>query len=47
MSLVMADAVEKGFSAGPTDFFKSAPVRWSENDVGGHITNPIFNQQPS
>jgi hypothetical protein len=27
--------------------FSEALVPWSENDVGGHIISPIFNQRPS
>lgn len=28
-------------------FFSDALVRWSENDVGGHMINPISNWLPS
>ena len=41
-----ADTVEKVFR-GVERIFSEAPVRWSENDVGGHIISPISNQQPS
>jgi hypothetical protein len=27
--------------------FSEAPVRWSENDVVGHIISPISNRRPS
>ncbi len=32
---------------GVEQIFSEAPVRSSENDVGGHIISPISNQQPS
>jgi hypothetical protein len=32
---------------GVEQIFSEAPVRSSENDVGGQITRPISNQQPS
>ena len=32
---------------GVEQIFSEAPVRPSENDVGGHIIRPISNQRPS
>ena len=43
---LMTDAVEKVF-LGTEQIFLEALMRWSENDVGGHMISRISNRQPS
>ena len=43
---LMTDAVENVF-LGTEQIFLEALMRWSENDVGGHMISRISNRQPS